>query len=490
MSPLERYGVNVCPVNLLRPTILPSVPTSSHNAIVDVYNHALAQKDQGFYATLMEAYSLNVNTTPKVLDYTSLLAFYDKYSGIIKHTLLSLWYMNAHGCVLRTTNTLYRSLQDSLHGIDGGWESTRTALLFTLVLSLTGIISCYRASDSSAMQCIYSMCILLIYNTVFVLIQDGFNALIVSIVHLSTLILITRRKQTPSDFVGFGSLVVRFRGLFMLATIIAILAYDNLHFNRHCSKTFFNGFSAMDIGCGFMIVHSGSMRALSKNNIPRDITKILRRNFPLILLGILRLVSTRAVNYNVPVEEYGVHWNFFLALAVAKILSEIILSIVPPNFVPLVPLMIGTFYEIALWYFDVATVLPMIKRVGIFSANKEGIVAIPNSVTLFLFGYSVTQSCKLIYEKRGQAYTLLRLSVTWLCCGLGSYMLYLIGLPSSRTLGNARFVLNTGCVFTWGLFTVLLAEIIFGNRIDSTVLDCIGRHSFVFFLLANFITGT
>ena len=40
---------------------------------------------------------------------------------------------------------------------------------------------------------------------------------------------------------------------------------------------------------------------------------------PLLLLGVIRFVSVKAVNYQEHVSEYGVQWNFFLTLAMVKV---------------------------------------------------------------------------------------------------------------------------------------------------------------------------
>lgn len=50
----------------------------------------------------------------------------------------------------------------------------------------------------------------------------------------------------------------------------------------------------------------------------------LQSTCPLILLGLGRIVSTRGIDYQVHVGEYGVHWNFFFTLAAVALLTSII----------------------------------------------------------------------------------------------------------------------------------------------------------------------
>ena len=55
----------------------------------------------------------------------------------------------------------------------------------------------------------------------------------------------------------------------------------------------------------------------------------IRSVIPLIVLGCIRLVATRGVEYQEHVSEYGVHWNFFFTLAIVKVpyMSSIIIHV-------------------------------------------------------------------------------------------------------------------------------------------------------------------
>lgn len=42
----------------------------------------------------------------------------------------------------------------------------------------------------------------------------------------------------------------------------------------------------------------------------------------LLLLGLLRLLSTRGVDYQSHASEYGVHWNFFFTLGALRLAAS------------------------------------------------------------------------------------------------------------------------------------------------------------------------
>lgn len=81
----------------------------------------------------------------------------------------------------------------------------------------------------------------------------------------------------------------------------------------------------MDVGVGLFIFSNGiivkpSASAFSK----KKFQKLLVGCLPLFILGFSRLVVTKEINYQEHVTEYGVHWNFFITLAVTKIFGTVI----------------------------------------------------------------------------------------------------------------------------------------------------------------------
>ena len=48
----------------------------------------------------------------------------------------------------------------------------------------------------------------------------------------------------------------------------------------------------------------------------------LLSSLPLIILGMGRVLSTKGVNYQEHVTEYGVHWNFFFTVSAVKVMNQ------------------------------------------------------------------------------------------------------------------------------------------------------------------------
>ena len=115
-------------------------------------------------------------------------------------------------------------------------------------------------------------------------------------------------------------------------TVIAILAVDFHIFPRRLAKveTYGNGLMDVGIGC-FMICHgmvSREARDPRNHTAFPKVTEYLRsvgytawKTWPFLLVGVLRLLSVKATDYQEHVTEYGVHWNFFFTIAVVRVSS-------------------------------------------------------------------------------------------------------------------------------------------------------------------------
>ncbi|GIX64038.1 outer envelope pore protein 16, chloroplastic [Babesia caballi] len=196
MAALQSHLLQLCPVNVLRPTFPPAVTGAAREALIDIYNDALWRNPDGFRRAMQAVYSLEPAVAPTSLDFDAMAAFDAAQLSSSRLSLHSLLQLNLHGCVWRTTRGLYAALQGSFQGVDGDSRSTWTAALFSVLLSvgaiaavpqmsqLSAAVSCFRLSSSYWLQSAYSIAILLLYNTSFVFTQFGERIVALAAAHL------------------------------------------------------------------------------------------------------------------------------------------------------------------------------------------------------------------------------------------------------------------------------------------------------------------
>nr|XP_024397388.1 uncharacterized protein At4g17910-like isoform X2 [Physcomitrium patens] len=115
-----------------------------------------------------------------------------------------------------------------------------------------------------------------------------------------------------------------YRFVMMLVTCMTILAIDFTVFPRRYGKTETYGTGLMDLGVGSFVVANALVSRQARNLPPSKYGGVLRNTSPLLLLGFIRLIVTKGVDYQEHVGEYGVHWNFFFTLAGVSLLTSLI----------------------------------------------------------------------------------------------------------------------------------------------------------------------
>ncbi|OWK57316.1 Phosphatidylinositol-glycan biosynthesis class W protein [Lonchura striata] len=112
-----------------------------------------------------------------------------------------------------------------------------------------------------------------------------------------------------------------FRVYVNVLTSISILAVDFPQYPRRYAKAETYGTGAMDLGVGAFIFGNAlvcpEVRQKPHTTQPR-FSGLARQVFsvwPLISLGVGRLLSVKSIEYHEHTSEYGVHWNFFFTLA-------------------------------------------------------------------------------------------------------------------------------------------------------------------------------
>lgn len=115
-----------------------------------------------------------------------------------------------------------------------------------------------------------------------------------------------------------------FRVINSAFTAVAILAVDFPLFPRRFAKTELYGTGAMDFGVGGFIFGTAMVcpevrRKYTEGSRFYYFTKSLYSVWPLVFLGVGRLVIIKSIGYQEHLTEYGVHWNFFFTLIVVKV---------------------------------------------------------------------------------------------------------------------------------------------------------------------------
>ncbi len=177
------------------------------------------------------------------------------------------------------------------------------------------------------------------------------------------------------------------------------------------------------------------------------------------------------LEYHEVVEEYGVHWNFFFTLALVKILSGFLFSVVHPTAALLLSFAVSLSYDLFLVQtgFQSDYLLnPAISRRGsLVDANREGLFSSIGYLSIYLASVYVGQ---VIYRN-------VRVRETvgdWLLyCGQSgtqvlilwalTYASHTWGNPCSRRAGNLSYVLwalATNYSILWLHLSLNLAQVL------------------------------
>ena len=210
---------------------------------------------------------------------------------------------------------------------------------------------------------------------------------------------------TP-DYV-FDSLT-EYRSILCLYTFISILAVDFRAFPRRFAKAEVYGTGLMDVGVGSFIISDALFSKLdhdtavasSDKSSEKNLTKLtLKASLQLALVGILRIALTKAISYQEHVGEYGVHWNFFVTLALVKLLG----LVVPTKACGLIGLLIASSYQFALSGGGLAGYVNEGYRdpTNLFSLNKEGIISLAGYFALHCLArfYALSSEMHVLTER-------------------------------------------------------------------------------------------
>ncbi|CDS03750.1 hypothetical protein LRAMOSA01151 [Lichtheimia ramosa] len=220
------------------------------------------------------------------------------------------------------------------------------------------------------------------------------HAILVTLALISVSFLFSRVTQSPpqapesSQF--YKSYLTVYRAGIMLVTCMAILAVDFPIFPRRFAKVETFGTSLMDVGVGSVVFSSGivaSRAYLNRQPVSRVMAmiKAFRSALPILILGFLRFILTKGVDYQEHTSEYGLHWNFFFTLGFLPPFVTLASFMRQWISFSVLAMMIASAYQFALYNGLQSWILDA-PRVDILSANKEGICSFTGYVAIFLLG--------------------------------------------------------------------------------------------------------
>ncbi|XP_059207669.1 phosphatidylinositol-glycan biosynthesis class W protein [Centropristis striata] len=321
--------------------------------------------------------------------------------------------------------------------------------------------------------------------------------------------------------------VTIFRVFVNVKTAISILAVDFAVFPRRYAKTETYGTGVMDFGVGAYVFANALVcpEARGKNisgSKMNYVTKQLLSVWPLVVLGMGRLISLKMSSYHEHVTEYGVHWNFFFTLAIVKVVATVLLAILPANQSWLIALLISGSYQFALETSEglKAFIIHNNDREKDFlHANKEGIFSVVGYVAIYMAGVQVGL---YLMQPRSQVRQWLKALFN---LSLGSFVLYTalyacqtLIEPVSRRMANLPFFIwsvgqslffmsclgmadmvllfskrTSGCHFvpsSWNLYKKQSdSDKKTGEPERHCLIQAVSRNQLLFFLLANVLTG-
>ncbi|EGV94927.1 phosphatidylinositol-glycan biosynthesis class W protein [Cricetulus griseus] len=194
----------------------------------------------------------------------------------------------------------------------------------------------------------------------------------------------------------YNPAITGYRVINSIFTAIAILAVDFPLFPRRFAKTELYGTGAMDYGVGGFIFGAAMVcpevrRKCIVGSRFNYLRKSLYSVWPLVFLGMGRLVVIKSIGYQEHLTEYGVHWNFFFTIIVVKLVTSLLLTIFPLNKSWVVAVSITVLYQLALDFTPLKGVIlygtdGSGTRVGLLNANREGIISTLGYVTIHMAG--------------------------------------------------------------------------------------------------------
>ena len=259
----------------------------------------------------------------------------------------------------------------------------------------------------------------------------------------------------------------------------------------------------MDVGVGSFIVSDALFTRLDTPSKVRGLLgdrkkQGLWNSLQLAAVGVLRIIAVKAISYHEHVGEYGVHWNFFLTLAVVKLVALVI----PTKACGLLGITIAVSYQTALVAFGVNAYVNAHERDwgNLFSLNKEGIISLVGNVSLHCLARSFACFSKMRTltelrratqdQTRDTVYTHVYYTIvfTAVCWGLGWFLDVSLERVSRRSVNAAYIFWVLANNLTW-LCTCYLTRLVLDQYQKLHLFRAINKFAFHTFIVANVLVG-
>ncbi|PHH63308.1 hypothetical protein CDD81_6082 [Ophiocordyceps australis] len=339
------------------------------------------------------------------------------------------------------------------------------------------------------------------------------------------------KRMPPSrqqmDALPIKSFLTTYRGCMMVVTCVAILAVDFRLFPRRFAKVETWGTSLMDMGVGSFVFAGGvvAARPILKERALGHGTPLLcrllysaRHSVPLLVLGVIRMLSVKGLDYAEHVTEYGVHWNFFFTLGLLPpfvATCQAAFSLVPSY--SALALVVAGSYQLLLEMTSLKAFILTAPRTSWFAMNREGIFSFFGYLAIFLAGLDLgLVAIPRIVHAQGKLdgpSQRKRLLVAMAVCAAGWSALYCLAtgypyglkLGVSRRLANLPYVLWVAAFNSWQLLAFCAIDtLLFAQTTNapgsvsereahdfatSRILRAYNRNGLAIFLVANLATG-
>lgn len=170
--------------------------------------------------------------------------------------------------------------------------------------------------------------------------------------------------------------------MLQLLTAIAILGVDFSVFPRRFAKTDKYGVSIMDTGTSMFIFAMGyahSVFAQQKSEV--KMMKVIKQVAIVTFIGGIKPVLVQLTGHHHEISEYGLHWNFFLTLAVILLFSLL------PGFARIMIAVTMNIYLSKAKIFDSILNDESRNWDDFIEANKEGIFSLPGYFLIYEFAF-------------------------------------------------------------------------------------------------------